>query len=92
MNSQQTVKSKSRGRPPKRQTTAAENTTMKCRHLEWSVVNKQELDPCDCPNDGCPGCWYPCEKCGSCKCSPFCRLNRKEQSWQQQYLEWKGAF
>lgn len=50
------------------------------------LANKKqgETDACDCFIAQCPGCWYPCETCGSTKCSTFCRtIGREEQ------LEWR---
>ncbi|CAG9540932.1 unnamed protein product [Cercopithifilaria johnstoni] len=31
---------------------------------------------CDCLRTSCPGCHYPCEKCGSRMCGPACQRNR----------------
>ncbi|VDN83356.1 unnamed protein product [Brugia pahangi] len=31
---------------------------------------------CDCLRISCPGCHYPCEKCGSRMCGPACQRNR----------------
>ncbi|XP_017116018.2 ARL14 effector protein [Drosophila elegans] len=35
------------------------------------------LDICDCMNKDCDGCWYECRSCGSTRCGPQCRSNRK---------------
>ena len=39
------------------------------------LVNQADL--CDCLNEECPGCFYPCPKCKSTKCGPTCRCNRR---------------
>uniref|UniRef100_A0A1B0BB16 ARF7 effector protein C-terminal domain-containing protein n=1 Tax=Glossina palpalis gambiensis TaxID=67801 RepID=A0A1B0BB16_9MUSC len=44
------------------------------KELEWD--RSLDLDACDCNGTDCPGCWFPCDNCGSTKCSPFCRLFR----------------
>ncbi|XP_051824629.1 ARL14 effector protein-like isoform X1 [Antechinus flavipes] len=39
------------------------------------ICNNADL--CDCLEESCPGCFYPCPKCNSNKCGPECRCNRK---------------
>ncbi|XP_043063638.1 LOW QUALITY PROTEIN: ARL14 effector protein-like [Drosophila ficusphila] len=44
---------------------------------EYGKIRTSGLDICDCMNDKCDGCWYECQNCGSTKCGPECRSNRK---------------
>jgi len=45
-------------------------------------------DLCDCLDEECPGCHFPCLKCGSQKCGGDCRCNRR---WFYQELEVEGT-
>ncbi|XP_072919699.1 ARL14 effector protein-like isoform X2 [Hemitrygon akajei] len=46
------------------------------------------VDLCDCLDENCPGCFYPCSKCSSWKCGPMCRCNRK---WIYDGIETEGT-
>ncbi|GFS03257.1 Arl14 effector [Elysia marginata] len=46
------------------------------------------LDICDCLDKHCPGCHFPCSKCGSAKCGTDCRCNRK---YTINYIEVEGT-
>ncbi|XP_017772846.1 PREDICTED: ARL14 effector protein-like [Nicrophorus vespilloides] len=41
------------------------------------IHNATGRDLCDCLEPECPGCFYPCKKCGSTKCGVDCRCMRK---------------
>ncbi|KAH8357492.1 ARL14 effector protein-like [Drosophila serrata] len=44
---------------------------------EYGNIRFNGVDICDCMNEECDGCWYVCRCCGSTKCGPQCRSNRK---------------
>nr|XP_002125376.1 ARL14 effector protein-like isoform X1 [Ciona intestinalis] len=45
-------------------------------------------DMCDCLNEQCPGCFYPCDSCGGTKCGKECRCSRK---WYYDSVEVEGG-
>ncbi|KAH8272028.1 hypothetical protein KR018_007035 [Drosophila ironensis] len=44
---------------------------------EYGNIRYNGFDVCDCMNEDCEGCWYECRSCGSTRCGPQCRVNRK---------------
>uniref|UniRef100_A0A6P4E8E2 ARL14 effector protein n=1 Tax=Drosophila rhopaloa TaxID=1041015 RepID=A0A6P4E8E2_DRORH len=44
---------------------------------EYGNIRFNGLDICDCINKDCDGCWFECPSCGSTRCGPQCRSNRK---------------
>lgn len=52
-------------------------------HSSASIYDAQgrfrstQEDICDCFDEKCVGCHFPCEKCDSPKCGPTCRVNRR---------------
>ncbi|TRY76495.1 hypothetical protein TCAL_00077 [Tigriopus californicus] len=60
----------------------------KTLYNEVGILTTCQKDLCDCMTTLCPGCHFPCPKCGSNKCALECRNNRK---WQYETLELEGT-
>lgn len=55
---------------------------------EYGVHIATGIDLCDCLQEKCNGCHFPCPKCKSLKCGPECRVNRK---YVYDQLEYQGC-
>jgi len=60
----------------------------KVMHDDNGILIKANADFCDCLEEDCPGCHFPCPKCSSQKCGHECRNNRK---WTYDYVEIDGS-
>lgn len=58
------------------------------QHTAQGIHVGSNKDACDCLQVDCPGCHFPCSKCGSPKCGVECRSNR---SWVYEQLEIDGV-
>ncbi|XP_026738829.1 ARL14 effector protein isoform X2 [Trichoplusia ni] len=54
---------------------------------ERGLITVTGKDLCDCLDETCPGCHFPCSKCNSNKCGLECRVNRK---WMYDKIEIEG--
>ncbi|XP_067132215.1 52 kDa repressor of the inhibitor of the protein kinase [Centruroides vittatus] len=55
---------------------------------EKGVHVQSKKDLCDCLDEDCPGCHYPCPKCESPKCGHECRNGRR---WIYEKVEIEGT-
>ncbi|XP_044007448.1 ARL14 effector protein [Aphidius gifuensis] len=55
---------------------------------ESGVFIKSGTNLCDCLKVDCPGCHFPCSKCGSRKCAHECRQLRR---WAYESVENEGS-
>ena len=51
------------------------------------LLSGSKQDLCDCMSHECPGCHFPCMKCGSSKCGVECRCNRKWQYFNKKEVD-----
>ncbi|CAH2236307.1 ARL14 effector protein [Pararge aegeria] len=69
------------------------NRTSSTKYASKKIYNERGLlkvsgkDFCDCLDEKCPGCHYPCVRCSSNKCGLDCRVNRK---WMYDKIEIEG--
>ncbi|XP_071964167.1 ARL14 effector protein-like [Antedon mediterranea] len=54
---------------------------------EHGLLQDSGRNLCDCLDQKCPGCHYPCPSCQSTKCGGECRCNRK---WLYEQVEVEG--
>lgn len=51
------------------------------------LLSETGEDFCDCLDNSCVGCHFPCKSCGSPKCGIQCRVNR---DWRYDTIEFDG--
>ncbi|KAK7116348.1 hypothetical protein V1264_002041 [Littorina saxatilis] len=65
-----------------------ENKKSNQMYDEAGRLLENSLDICDCLENDCPGCHFPCPKCGSEKCGSECRCERR---WTYEQVEVEGT-
>ncbi|XP_065203782.1 ARL14 effector protein-like [Planococcus citri] len=51
--------------------------TQECMYTDKGSLISNGKNLCDCLDENCCGCFFPCVKCKSTKCGPECRQKRK---------------
>lgn len=59
-------------------------TKPKSTHTPHGQIRTMWKDVCDCLDDRCIGCHFPCKQCSNTKCGKDCRRNRHDHTAEMQ--------
>lgn len=80
-------KSKREKRKLTRRSYTTGNAQKNSMYDELGILRENGVDLCDCLDENCSGCHFPCSTCLRKKCGPCCRVNRK---WTYEQIEHDG--